>query len=61
MNAVNILKNECACEMRLEHSVVVDSRFRWVKREQCYQKYRRRKCTVCKKRFSTLEIDKKDI
>ena len=48
----------CECEKRLEHSKVIDSRFRWKKRVEVFEKYRRRECLKCGLRFSTVEVDK---
>ena len=54
-------KKTCNCATRLGHSVVKDVRFRWVKTQGMYEKYRRRRCTVCGGFFSTVEIDKRDM
>lgn len=50
---------KCTCEQRLDHSKVTDSRFRWLKTEQVYEKFRRRVCLKCGGMFSTAEVDKK--
>ena len=48
----------CTCDMRLEHSYVLDTRFHYLKRKEHYEKTRNRQCTVCNRRFVTIEIDK---
>ena len=50
----------CKCEQQLDHSQVTHTRFRWIKRDRRYEKYRRRKCHVCNGSFSTVEINRSE-